>query len=103
MKKIMTKLASLKARTFCSSILSLVVVAAAYFPDNCFFFFYEPKKPEGLGTIKAKDLYQRIIRIIATKITTKYVNTTLNRCGLNLTFSRLTSKLRINFVNGYNR
>jgi len=56
MKKIMTKLASLKARTFCSSILSLVVVAAAYFPDNCFFFFYEPKKPEGLGTMNSKDL-----------------------------------------------
>ena len=56
MKKFINKLTSLKANTVFTSVLSLLVVAAFKIPDNCFFLFYEPKKPEGMNDISLKDI-----------------------------------------------
>lgn len=56
MKKIMSKLNTLKSNTVLASVLGLLVVAASKIPDNCFFLFYEPKKPEGIDDIKLKDI-----------------------------------------------
>lgn len=59
MKKINCKSNFMKGNSVLTSLLSLLIVVAAVIPGPCAFWFYEPKKPEGMSKISLGDILQK--------------------------------------------